>query len=158
MCIRDSSIEELARKTERPLLIWSVPEPRDGGRLRLNSFCGLNLASHSLGLQKRNFGWLYCAPESADAALQLMRLLDGKNSTAHVAPGAALQAFPGATSAETSDSGSSNAVRALAALKGKTIARIGEHPPGFSTCEYNADQLHEKTGIKVEAHLSLIHI
>ncbi len=28
-----------------PLSIWAVPEPRLGERLRLNAFCGLNLAS-----------------------------------------------------------------------------------------------------------------
>lgn len=147
-----ASIEELAGKTERPLLIWSVPEPRDGGRLRLNSFCGLNLASHSLGLHKRNFGWLYCAPESKDALSQLKGLLLGERGTAHIAPISAQQAFPGVQPAATGDTDSSNAARALDALKSKTIARIGEHPAGFSTCRYNADQLQKQTGIKVEEH------
>ena len=35
--------------------IWAVPEPRTGGRLRLNAFCGLNLLSHALGLNDRRF-------------------------------------------------------------------------------------------------------
>ena len=39
--------------------IWSIPEPRLGGRLRLNSFCGLNLASHALGLNNIKFAWLF---------------------------------------------------------------------------------------------------
>ncbi|MCP4821342.1 MAG: hypothetical protein GY883_19340, partial [Shimia sp.] len=38
---------------DQPLSIWSIPEPRLGDRLRLNSFCGLNLASHALGLNNR---------------------------------------------------------------------------------------------------------
>ena len=39
-----------------PLGIWAVPEPRLGGRLRLNAFCGLNLASHALGRTGRAAG------------------------------------------------------------------------------------------------------
>ena len=44
---------EIVRQTEIPLLLWSFPEPRSGGRLRLNSFCGINLAAHALS---RTFG------------------------------------------------------------------------------------------------------
>ena len=142
------SITELAGKTDQPLLIWSVPEPRDGGRLRLNSFCGLNLASHSLGLQHRAFGWLYAAPESSEASDQLSSLLNGVYMTTDVAPVAPQQAFPASNSNEKD----STAAHALAALEGKTIARIGEHPPGFSTCHYNAAVLKETTGINVEEH------
>ena len=40
---------------DKPLGIWAFPEPRLGGRLRLNAFCGLNLASHSLGLNNIQF-------------------------------------------------------------------------------------------------------
>jgi hypothetical protein len=32
-----------------PIAIWAVPEPRIGGRLRLNAYCGLNLAAHAHG-------------------------------------------------------------------------------------------------------------
>ena len=31
-----------------PLLLWAVPDAREGGRLRLNSLCGINLAAHAL--------------------------------------------------------------------------------------------------------------
>ena len=31
-----------------PAVLWSVPEARTGGRLRLNSLCGVNLAAHAL--------------------------------------------------------------------------------------------------------------
>ncbi|MDE0113527.1 MAG: hypothetical protein OXN84_14745, partial [Albidovulum sp.] len=37
-----------ASEFDCPIMIWAIPEPRIGGRLRLNSFCGLNLASHAL--------------------------------------------------------------------------------------------------------------
>ena len=37
-----------AKSIQKPICIVSFPEPRTGGRLRLNSVCGLNLAMHSL--------------------------------------------------------------------------------------------------------------
>ncbi len=37
-----------ASAIKKPICIVSFPEPRTGGRLRLNSICGLNLAMHSL--------------------------------------------------------------------------------------------------------------
>ena len=52
---------------EQPLSIWAMPEPRLGGRLRLNALCGLNLASHALGLNNRAFSWLYADPDSGVA-------------------------------------------------------------------------------------------
>jgi len=37
-----------AQEINKPICIVSFPEPRTGGRLRLNSICGLNLGMHSL--------------------------------------------------------------------------------------------------------------
>ena len=37
-------IMELARAVNSPLLMWAIPEQHTGGRLRLNSLCGINLA------------------------------------------------------------------------------------------------------------------
>lgn len=42
---------EIAGKIAAPLIMWSFPESRTGGRLRLNSFCGINLAGHALSRQ-----------------------------------------------------------------------------------------------------------
>jgi len=40
---------KLAQSFDVPILFWSFPEKRTGGRLRLNSLCGVNLAAHALG-------------------------------------------------------------------------------------------------------------
>jgi hypothetical protein len=93
----------------QPLAIWAVPEPRLGGRLRLNAFCGLNLASHALGLRGRLFSWRYAAPHTSGIEALLAEepmvcplipqkaeadseyggaLLDG-NSAARASPGSA---------------------------------------------------------------------
>ena len=55
------------RHGDRPLAVWAFPEPREGGRLRLNAFCGLNLAAHALGRIDRAPGCLYADPGTVEA-------------------------------------------------------------------------------------------
>jgi hypothetical protein len=50
---------EVARDASAPVAIWAIPEPRIGGRLRLNAFCGLNLAAHAMGKADLPFRWLF---------------------------------------------------------------------------------------------------
>ena len=120
-----------------PLLIWAVPEPRLGGRLRLNAFCGLNLASHALALNHLPFGWLYREP-SEDALAEVQALLAGER------PSGRIDATPAGEATE--------AGRAIAArVSGKRIARIGEHPVGFDTCAYSEDEMGRLAGVEVDA-------
>jgi len=53
---------EVARKLDVPLLMWSFPEPRTGGRLRLNSFCGINLAAHALSRCHLQYDYVHGVP------------------------------------------------------------------------------------------------
>ena len=123
---------------DQPLAIWAVPEPRNGGRLRLNSFCGLNLASHALGLGGRRFSWLYAAPDPA-AGDNLRDLLAGRRRA-------------GRTAAQPATAEPDASARAAAAsLRGKRIGRIGQHPPGFDTCAYDDAALRDLAGVTVEA-------
>lgn len=129
---------EIGESFGQPLSIWAIPEPRLGGRLRLNSFCGLNLASHALGLRGRRFSWLYAAPDAAgiDASLRdlvLSRRLAEPLDLPETEVGAE---GPGA-----------EAARRLAGLR---IGRIGEHPAGFDTCAYDAGTLRRMAGVEVE--------
>lgn len=122
---------------EQPLSIWAIPEPRLGGRLRLNAFCGLNLASHALGLNDRSFGWIYSDPEG-DVASDVAELLEGKR------PAGKLGAVEAPTESETG--------RAIArAVNGRRIARIGEHPVGFDTCAYDSEEVKALAGVEVDA-------
>ncbi|MBC7282905.1 hypothetical protein [Hoeflea sp.] len=125
----------IAESFGQPLAIWAVPEPRLGGRLRLNAFCGLNLASHALGLRGRLFSWRYAAPgapglETLFAAARMSVPLMAAPGDADPEPGRAL----------------------LEGLRGKAIARIGQHPDGFDTCAYDATQLAALTGITVSGY------
>ncbi|MGJ8572447.1 MAG: L-fucose/L-arabinose isomerase family protein [Hoeflea sp.] len=122
----------IADAFDQPLSIWAVPEPRLGGRLRLNAFCGLNLASHALGLRGRLFSWRYAPPHT----LGIDALLAETPMVVPLVP-----------EAPEADPVSGKAL--LAALAGKNIARIGAHPDGFDTCVYDNAKLSALTGINV---------
>ncbi|HEX2911307.1 MAG TPA: L-fucose/L-arabinose isomerase family protein [Chloroflexia bacterium] len=48
-----------------PLVLWAVPEPEQGGRLRLNSLCGVNLAAYTLTSAGKKFQYIYGSPGEA---------------------------------------------------------------------------------------------
>lgn len=53
-----------------PLLLWAVPDARDGGRLRLNSLCGINLAGHALTLRGIAYDYVLAPADDPAAAAQ----------------------------------------------------------------------------------------
>ena len=127
---------EIAKAARTRLAIWAFPEPRAGGRLRLNSFCGLNLAAHALGRAGHEFGWLYLAPGDQAVAAEVVRLARGEQALPQaVAPGVV---------------GDRAAARDLLEdLQGTRIGLIGEHPAGFDTCRYDPAQLAGLAGVEV---------
>lgn len=127
---------KIAQAFTGPLQIWAVNEPRDGGRLRLNAFCGLNLAAHALGLRNRSFGWLFADPDAADEGLRA--LLDGGREVKALPLGSVPPATPEGQQIKSE-------------LSGKSIALLGEHPAGFDTCAYDQAQVRALTGVSVEA-------
>lgn len=132
---------EIAQAFDRPLAIWSVPEPRLGGRLRLNALCGLNLAAHTLGLAGRAFGALHADPGAPGIAADLEALLAGEMDAR---PRPLLDPEP--QSPQAAGAGR----RAVERVSGARIGRIGRHPDGFSTCAYDAGRLAELAGVAVE--------
>ncbi len=61
-------VAQLARALDgKPLLLWALPEAQVGGRLRINSFCGINLAAHGLRRAGINYDYIYAPPEDAAA-------------------------------------------------------------------------------------------
>ena len=123
-------IARLAGATNLPIAIWAPPEPRLGGRLRLNALCGLNLASHALGRLGRRFSYLYAEPERAGDALA--EILSGGR---RVVP---------------RDGAASGAAPLDEPLAPMRIARIGTHPEGFDTCRYDPGDLIRRTRVEVD--------
>jgi len=111
------TIAERFRDRRLPLLLWAVPDARDGGRLRLNSFCGINLAGHALHLRSLPYDYLLSRPTDPDAVEKVATM--------------------------------ARAGRALRTLQGARIGLVGEHPAGFDTCAYDAEQLQQRFGVAV---------
>ena len=130
-------VAEAANAFAQPLAIWSIPEPRIGGRLRLNAFCGLNLAAHALGLSGRAFGYLHAAPDAPDIEAALVDLLSGGR-----------QAVP--LEGHTAVGDDPRGIAAAQAIRGARIARIGKHPDGFPTCAYDKDEIAALAGATVD--------
>lgn len=67
-------VAALAEAVDAPLFLWALPEARTGGRLRLNSLCGVNLAAHALRLRGRDYDYAYAAPDSPEALRKIRTL------------------------------------------------------------------------------------
>jgi L-fucose isomerase-like protein len=67
-------VVELSDQLDVPLFLWAVPEAPSGGRLRLNSFCGINLAGHSLSLRNRKYSYAYAAPDDQQVLERIQAL------------------------------------------------------------------------------------
>ncbi len=55
-------VRALVSQVEAPVFLWAVPEAHTGGRLRLNSFCGINLAAHALKRAGGEYGFIFAPP------------------------------------------------------------------------------------------------
>lgn len=64
----------IAHQRRIPILLWAVPDERTGGRLRLNSLCGINLAGHALMLRGIAYEYLLAATDDP-AVLSKLRVL-----------------------------------------------------------------------------------
>ena len=132
-----STLLKIASCLEKPIGIWAFPEPRQSGRLRLNAFCGLNLASHTLGLNNIPFSWIYENPENIEEA-KFEILINSNNSKR---PEKIL---------EIPSLGSKKAKSIKEKIHNFKIGKIGSHPDGFDTCKYDQKKLIGLCGIKVD--------
>ena len=132
-----STILKIATCLEKPIGIWAFPEPRQSGRLRLNAFCGLNLASHTLGLNNIPFSWIYENPENIEES-KFEILINSKNSKRPEK----ILAIPSL--------GSKKARSIKEKIHNLKIGKIGSHPDGFDTCKYDQKKLMGLCGITVD--------
>jgi L-fucose isomerase-like protein len=144
---------KLAREASSPLAIWAVPEPRIGGRLRLNAYCGLNLAAHALGRAGVPHGSLYADP-SAPGLDESLRALVRRYTLPASAAGALTQDGARASERAAAPAAEREADRVLGALANSRITVVGQHPDGFDTCEYDPALLTRLANIQV-GHVSL---
>ena len=67
-------ITRLAEAVNVPIFLWALPEPWTGGRLRLNSLCGINLAAHALTLRGIKYGYGYGLPDDKEVIEEIQTL------------------------------------------------------------------------------------
>lgn len=67
----------IAQNLHAPIVIWGVPEPSmDGGKLRSNSLCGLNMNAHTLMRLGRPYDFVFRKPRDAARELnEIFRVL-----------------------------------------------------------------------------------
>jgi len=63
-----------ARAATPPVFLWAVPEAPTGGRLRLNSLCGINLAGHALSQRGQGYEYAYALPGDLPVLAQIKAL------------------------------------------------------------------------------------
>ncbi len=132
---------KLARESTVPLAVWALPEPRIGGRLRLNAYCGLNLAAHALGKAGAQHRSLYADPGEPGLAQRLRAL-------AKVADPVRSRAAPPQAPLATDQR---KAADVLGRLANSSITVVGQHPDGFDTCEFDPDLLARLAGLRINA-------
>ncbi|MCC7446355.1 MAG: L-fucose/L-arabinose isomerase family protein [Anaerolineae bacterium] len=67
-----SMVMTLTETLHAPVFLWAFPEPEVGGRLRLNSLCGINLAAFALKQADRRYRYAYAEPDN-EAAIHKVR-------------------------------------------------------------------------------------
>jgi L-fucose isomerase-like protein len=72
-------VTALAEAVDAPLFLWAIPEARTGGRLHLNSLCGINLAAHALRLCTREYEYAYALPDSPEVSKKIRTLAAAGN-------------------------------------------------------------------------------
>ncbi len=161
----DSSlVGRLADATEAPLLVWSFPEERTGGRLRLNSLCGANLAAYLLRRGDHRVGFVHADP-ARPATEETLRvavddLLAAGSSrppgrAGGVSDAVPLASEPGAPSEPTPaaadrDGSPATAPEVAVRVRHQRIGLVGEPPVGFEPCLGDDRWLWEVTGIEVD--------
>lgn len=128
-----------AATTDASIVLWAAPEPRTGGRLRRNSFCGVNLAAYVLRRAERDYRYVHTDPESRDAVAALQEAIAGIQ-----------RASFGAAAPPDDPMVRSRAAEVVQRLRTTTIGIVGERPTGFEPCDFDADTARATTGVTIE--------
>jgi L-fucose isomerase-like protein len=136
----DSSLAVAATESDLPVTLWAVPEGRTGGRLRLNSFCGINLAAFTLTNLGRDYRWVLAPADDAGVAASM------GSADADAVGRPAVGEIP-----SVPDDDARRRARTVAErLRATTIGRVGERPGGFEPCGYEAGALRDILGVTVD--------
>ncbi|MFM1594365.1 MAG: hypothetical protein ACKJRS_08375, partial [Woeseiaceae bacterium] len=128
-------ILNFAQDVKKPICIVSFPEPRTGGRLRLNSICGLNLGMHSLIKNNISPEFIIMEEDSKANKLSFSQFIESNNNSVKTSWKKA-----------TTDRNQSNFTDTVDRQK---IGVIGTRPEGFYTCDYDSVEVKDKLNVSL---------
>jgi len=131
-----TAVAALAASTAAPIVLWAFPEDRTGGRLRLNSLCGINLAAYRLRREGRDYRWLLRSPSDPKAPDDLRRAVRAGWAGAELPP-----------AAQPSVESRRLATAVANRLAHARIGIIGERPTGFEPCDHDPVGLRATLGV-----------
>jgi len=124
-----------AKSIQKPICIVSFPEPRTGGRLRLNSICGLNLAMHSLIKNDITPDFVIMEEDDKANEMSFSNFIESQNKSKKIAWDIATIANINADFDYSIDK--------------QTIGIIGTRPEGFDTCDYDSNEVTSKLNVSL---------
>ncbi len=130
-------ISSFVNKFKKPILFVSFKEKRTGGRLRLNSLCGVNLALHSLIKNKFFSNFLIYSNNEISFSKEILRFIKNKNH------------FTKKNYLKRVLISKKNNKKSIEFKKPK-LGIIGERPEGFDTCDFNSNELKSKFKAKIK--------
>ncbi len=119
----------------KPICIISFPEPRTGGRLRLNSICGLNLGMHSLIKNNISPEFIIMEGDAKANELAFSNFIKSNNESEQ-------DSWSEATI-------SNDQVDFDYTIDKQTIGIIGTRPEGFYTCDYDSNEVTSKLNVSL---------
>ena len=124
-----------AKSIQKPICIVSFPEPRTGGRLRLNSICGLNLAMHSLIKNDITPDFVIMEEDDKANEMSFSNFIEGQSGSKKI-------------EWDIASITNSNADFNYSIDK-QTIGIIGTRPEGFDTCDYDSNEVTSKLNVSL---------
>ena len=128
-------ILNFAQDVKKPICIVSFPEPRTGGRLRLNSICGLNLGMHSLIKNNISPEFIIMEEDSKANKLSFSQFIESNNNSVKTL-------WKKATTDRNQSSFTDTVDR-------QKIGVIGTRPEGFDTCDYDSVEVKDKLNVSL---------
>jgi L-fucose isomerase-like protein len=138
----DSTLIEHATTRSIPTVLWAFPEERTGGRLRLNSFCGINLGGYTLTNLNRSYGWLYRSASDPETLNDVGRAISHETLRPPITDARPIDRYDPDTVAR--------ATSIQDRLRTASIGRIGDHPDGFEPCDYDDDTVDAIFGTTID--------
>ncbi len=129
-------ISSFVKKFKKPIFFISFKEKRTGGRLRLNSLCGINLALHALIKNKFYSNFVIYSSDEQSFSKEITRFI--KNNNFYKKNNHLKKIF-----------NSKKISKKLIKFKQPKLGLIGKRPEGFDTCDFNSKELKTKFNAKI---------